>query len=120
MYNPYGSQEYRQQDVMYASPVHLVVMAYDVAINACEQKDFEKAVRAVTVLRDALNFDYAEVAVGLFRVYQWCLDCIRQENYHAAMRTLSELREAWAVVEKPQVVVPNAVMRTPMQVAVGA
>jgi flagellin-specific chaperone FliS len=119
MYNPYGSQEYRQQDVMYASPVHLVVMAYDVAINACEQKDFERAIRAVSVLRDALNFDYAEVAVGLFRVYQWCLDCIRREDYPMAMKTLRELREAWAIVEKPQPI-PSAVLRSPARVAIGA
>jgi len=100
MYNAYGKQEYRTNDVMGANPVHLVVMAYDVAINACETHDFAKATKAVTVLRDALNFDYAEVATGLFKLYQWCLDCIRQEDYSSAERTLRELRHAWAVVEK--------------------
>ncbi|MCL4559618.1 MAG: flagellar protein FliS [Chloroflexi bacterium] len=93
-------QEYRQQDVMGASPIRLVVMAYDLAIQACEQKDFEQATRAITVLRDALNFDYPEVSVGLFRIYQWCLDCIRQENFGDARETLRELRDAWSVTEK--------------------
>ncbi|NLG70886.1 MAG: flagellar protein FliS [Chloroflexi bacterium] len=106
LYPNYRAQEYRQQDVMGASPVHLVVMAYDVAILACEQKNFEKAVRAVTVLRDALNFDYADVATGLFRIYQWCLDCIRQEDYASAAKTLRELREAWAEVEKRMTAAP--------------
>ena len=67
----YRSQEYRNQDVMGASPIRLVVMAYNLAINACEQQDFTRATKAISVLRDALNFDYPEVSVGLFRLYQW-------------------------------------------------
>jgi flagellin-specific chaperone FliS len=85
---------------MGASPIHLVVMAYDLAITACEKQDFARATKAISVLRDALNFDYAEASVGLFRLYQWCLDCIRQGDYHSALTTLRELREAWSTVEK--------------------
>lgn len=96
----YRTQEYRTQDVMGASPIRLVVMTYDVAINACETQDFIRATKAVGLLRDALNFDYAEVAVGLFNLYQWCLDCIRQGDYASALQTLRELRGAWATVEK--------------------
>lgn len=97
---PFRSQEYRQQDVLGASPLRLVVMAYDLAIQSCERKDFEKATRAISVLRDALNFEYQDVALGLFRVYQWCLDCIRQGDYSTASSTLKELREAWMQTEK--------------------
>jgi flagellin-specific chaperone FliS len=96
----YGTQEYRNQDVMGASPIHLVVMTYDLAITACEQEDFTRATKAVSLLRDALNFDYAETSMGLFRLYQWCLDCIRQGDYPSALQTLRELREAWATVER--------------------
>jgi flagellin-specific chaperone FliS len=98
--NAYRSQEYLQQEVMGASPIRLVVMAYDVAITACEQKDFTRATNAISVLRDALNFDYGDVAVGLFRLYQWCLDCIRQGDYDGCLQILKELRESWAMVEK--------------------
>ncbi len=97
---PYRSQEYRQQDVLGASPLRLVVMAYDLAIQSCERKDFEKATRSISVLRDALNFEYQDVALGLFRVYQWCLDCIRQGDYNSAKNALSELRNAWVQTEK--------------------
>lgn len=97
---PFRNQEYRQNDVLGASPLRLVVMAYDLAIQSCERKDFEKATRAISVLRDALNFEYQDVALGLFRVYQWCLDCIRQEDYHSAISALSELRDAWVQTEK--------------------
>lgn len=96
----YQHNEYRNQDVMGASPLRLVIMAYNLAINACEQKDFTRATKAITVLRDALNFDYPEVSVGLFRLYQWCLDCIRQGDYNSAHHTLVELRDAWAQGEK--------------------
>ena len=96
----YRTQEYRQQDVMGASPLRLVLMAYDLAIRSCEQKDFTRATKSITVLRDALNFDYPEVSTGLFRLYQWCLDCIRQGDYTSAMNSLKELREAWAQAEK--------------------
>ncbi|MGB9521205.1 MAG: flagellar export chaperone FliS [Anaerolineales bacterium] len=95
----YGTQQYRTQDVLGATPLHLVVMAYDVAIVACEKGDYERATKAISLLRDALNFDYAEAAGGLFRLYQWCLDCIRQGDYQSALQTLKELREAWATVE---------------------
>lgn len=98
--NTYQHNEYRNQDVMGASPIRLVIMAYNLAIKGCEQKDFARATKAITVLRDALNFDYPEVSVGLFRLYQWCLDCIRQGDYQTAARTLGELRDAWAVGEK--------------------
>lgn len=97
---PFRSQEYRQHDVLGASPIRLVVMAYDLAIQSCERKDFEKATRAISVLRDALNFEYQDVALGLFRLYQWCLDSIRQGDYKSAISALTELRDAWVQTEK--------------------
>jgi flagellin-specific chaperone FliS len=101
MYQAYfRTQEYRQQDILGASPIRLVVMAYDVAIQGCEAKDFERSVKAISVLRDALDFEYKEVAVGLFRVYQYCLDCLRKGDYATAMSNLKELREAWVLTEK--------------------
>jgi flagellin-specific chaperone FliS len=92
--------QYRQHDVMGASPIRLVVMAYDLAIRACDQKDFPTAIKAISALRDALDYNYAEVAAGLLRLYNWSLDCIRQGDYESAKRTLVELRDAWATVEK--------------------
>ena len=98
----YRNQEYRQQEVMGASPVHLVVMAYDLAIKACDVKDFEKAVKVISALRDALDFEYPEVSIGLFRLYQFCLDSLRQGDYAGTRNILKELRDAWAVAEKRQ------------------
>ena len=96
----YRAQEYRNQELVGASPLHLVVMAYDLAIRACEQQDFEKSVRTITVLRDTLDFDYPDVSVGLFRLYQYCLDSIRSSDYSAALSVLRELRDAWRATER--------------------
>jgi flagellin-specific chaperone FliS len=100
MYTAYGASQYKKVDVENASPVHLVVMAYDLAIRACDKKDFETAAKAVDALRSALDFDYAEVAGGLLALYQWVMDCLRARDFDAAKATLSELRDAWVTVEK--------------------
>jgi flagellin-specific chaperone FliS len=92
--------QYREQEVLGSSPVHRIVMAYDVAIQSCEQKNLVRASQAISLLRDSLNFDYGDAALGLFRLYQWCLDSIRANNYPEALKILRELREAWATVEK--------------------
>ncbi len=94
------SQEYRKQEVMGATPLRLVIMAYDLAIRSCDQEDFETAVKAVSGLRDALDYDYADVALNLLSLYQWILDRLRKGDYAEARKNLVELRDAWMTVEK--------------------
>ncbi len=100
MYQGTYHKQYRQQEVMGASPLRLVIMTYDLAIRACEQKDFAKAIQTISALRDALDLDYPEVSTGLFRLYQWCMDCIRKNDYASASATLVELRGAWVTTEQ--------------------
>lgn len=97
MYNQ--SHAYRKQEVLSASPLHLVIMAYDLAIRSCDQKDMATALKAVSALRDALDYNYAEIAMNLLSLYNWCLDCIRKQEYTQAKQTLIELREAWVTIE---------------------
>ncbi len=97
MYNQ--SHAYRKQEVLSASPLHLVIMAYDLAIRSCDQKDMATALKAVSALRDALDYNYAEIAMNLLSLYNWCLDCIRKQEYKQAKQTLVELREAWVTIE---------------------
>ena len=104
----YRNQEYRQQDVMGASPLRLVIMAYDLAIRSCEVKDFEKATKAITVLRDALNFDYPEVSMGLFRIYQWRWITSAPAIMPPPRKALVELRDAWKVTEQRLTARPQA------------
>jgi len=118
----YQSSQYRQQDVLGATPIHLVVMAYDVAIRACEKNDFEKAAKTIGLLQNALDFDYPEVSLGLFRLYQWCLECLRRGDFGSAASTLLELRAAWRKAELSLSAVPTqtVVPQFPVQVTAAA
>jgi flagellin-specific chaperone FliS len=113
MYQEAYRNKYKQQDVMSASPLRLVIMTYDLAIRACEQQDFVKAIKTISALRDTLDLDYPDVALGLFRLYQWCLDCIRKGDYASAITTLSELRSAWAATEQTIVARQTATNTSP-------
>jgi flagellin-specific chaperone FliS len=113
MYQTTYHNQYRKQDVMSASPLRLVIMTYDLAIRACEQQDFAKAAKTISALRDALDLDYPEVSVGLFRLYQWCLECIRKSDYASAITTLTELRSAWAATEQTIAAKQSRVNTTP-------
>jgi flagellin-specific chaperone FliS len=114
MYNQ--SHAYRKQEVLSATPLHLVIMAYDLAIRSCDQKDMATALKAVSGLRDALDYNYAEIAMNLLSLYNWCLDCIRKQEFAQAKQTLVELREAWITIEnqmnapKPQVIATGVSM----------
>ena len=95
-----GVQQYRVQSVESASPVRLVVMALDAAIVACEKQDLARGTHVVSTLRDALNFDEKEAAMGFFRLYQWVLECMRHDEWVETQSVLRDLREAWSEVER--------------------
>ena len=99
MQNDLGRKRYHKDEIMGADPVRLIAMVYDFAIEACEQKDFNRAMKTLSMLRNTLDHDYSEIAVGLFGLFQWCLECIRREDYDDALVTLRELRESWGNVE---------------------
>jgi flagellin-specific chaperone FliS len=113
MYQETYHRKYKQQDVMSASPLRLVIMTYDVAIRACEQQDFAKATKTISALRDTLDLNYPDVSLGLFRLYQWCLDCIRKGDYVSAITTLTELRGAWVTTEQTITARQSSVKTTP-------
>lgn len=82
---------------MTASPIERVIMVYDVALTACSQEDIERALRAVSVLRQALDWEAApELAPRLQAIYEFCEECIREKDYATAASLLRELREGWA------------------------
>ena len=113
MYQAAYTNSYKQQEVISASPLHLVIMAYDLAIRSCERKDFDKAITTISALRDCLDLDYPEVSNGLYSLYQWCMDCIRKGDYASASNILSELRGAWAATEKSIVAKNSTVSSVP-------
>lgn len=86
---------YQRTQVLGASPMQLVLMVYDLALSGCGRRDETRARRAVTELIAGLNFDYEEVAVSLFRLYEYCLGAIRSGDFEEASKILNALKGAW-------------------------
>ncbi|MFC1564106.1 flagellar protein FliS [candidate division KSB1 bacterium] len=80
---------------MSLDPIPLLVKVYDYIILNCKMKNIDKATKGLVELISALNFDYQEVSLGLFRLYQFCLDSIKQNNFDDAIKILEGLRESW-------------------------
>jgi flagellin-specific chaperone FliS len=91
-----GIAAYRQNQVNLASPGELLIKVYDLGIGACARGDAEQARAVLIELINSLNFTQNSVAVGLLRLYNYCLDMIRQEKFDEPKRILNELRETWA------------------------
>jgi len=95
------TQTYRMNQIAGASPLDLLIMAYDAALASCGQKDLARLTKAIGVLRDALDYSYdADVALGFFRLYQYIGDLGRQSKYDEAADLLRELRDAWAQIRE--------------------
>ncbi len=90
------SNTYLEQEINTLNPVQLLIKAYDAGIAACNRKDEPKASAVLVELIDSLNFDYAEIANSLFRLYDFCIREIKHGNFDATLKILKELRETWA------------------------
>ena len=86
---------YQTSQILGASPMRLILIAYDVGLAACGRRDAERASRAINELIAALNFDYEEIALGLFRLYEYCLSRVRTGSFDEAAEILRHLKEAW-------------------------
>ena len=86
---------YRTNEIMTASPAALIAFLYDQAIIGCKQKDMDRVSKAIVELIDSLNFDYKEISVGLFRLYEFSLREVKQEKYDVALKIFTELRQVW-------------------------
>ena len=92
---PGAYQDYRAQQVLGASPMQLILMLYEIAIVSCERRDAERACKALTELISALNFDYEDISVGLFRLYEYCHWEVRRGQFAPAAGILRRLKESW-------------------------
>jgi flagellin-specific chaperone FliS len=87
--------QYRTQQVMSASPMQLVLQLYDLAITGCESRNAERASAPIRELIGALNFEIDQIAVDLFRLYEYCLWEIRRQRFADASDILRRLRDTW-------------------------
>ena len=91
-------QRYRQLQVETASPLQRTLMVYDVALVGCQQHDLKRTTDALNVLRNSLDMEQGEVAVGFYRLYQYCADLVREGKFDEAAGILRELVDAWVQV----------------------
>ena len=93
------SNAYLEQEIMTLNPVQLLIKAYDAGITACNRREESKVSTVLVELIDSLNFDYAEIANSLFRLYDYCMREIKRGNFDITIKILKELRETWVQVQ---------------------
>lgn len=91
---------YLKQKVLSASPEQLVSYIYDVVLVACERKDQERALRGLSGLIRALNFDYKDVAVPMYQLYQYCVEKARNKEFDEVESLIRGLKMAWVEAMK--------------------
>ncbi len=87
---------YRKEQLTNLSPVQVINKLLEVAIRACKQGDKRLALRAITELILALNFEHKEIALGFFRLYDYCKQRIHSGDMDEAIFVLEDLRATWA------------------------
>ena len=92
---PNAYRQYREQQILSATPMQLLLMVYDEAIDSCEARDKQRAGRAISELIGSLNFDAGEIARDLFRLYEYCLFEIRRNRFPEAVTIFRRLKQAW-------------------------
>jgi flagellin-specific chaperone FliS len=91
-----AAKKYRNEQLLNLTPVQVIDKLYRISINACRTNDTVLAKRAINELIVGLNFEHEEIAVGLFRLYEYCKYCIRKGKMNDAVVVLEELRATWA------------------------
>jgi flagellin-specific chaperone FliS len=87
---------YLEQEVFGWSPEQLILKTYDVFLSAYRRHDVVRMNRALLQLIDALNFEAGEIAVRLYRLYEYCQRCLWERRYEEAATIIQGLRDAWA------------------------
>ena len=98
--NDLEKDPYLKQKVLSASPEQLVSYIYDVVLVACQRKDQERALRGLSGLIRALNFDYKDVAVPMYQLYQYCMEKARKKEFDEVESLIQGLKTAWAEAMK--------------------
>ena len=91
-----GINQYTNNTIMNATPEELILRIYDFLIVQLRKEDASKSNRAINELIASLNFEYQEASEGLFRLYQYCLDCTYAGKYGEALEIIEGLRESWS------------------------
>jgi len=89
-------QAYRREEFSHLTPEQMIYRVMSLGVQGCRKEDRTQAVRAVNALILALDFKYRDVAMGLFRLYDYTKTCIYARRFDEAGGILEELRATWA------------------------
>ncbi len=89
-------ETYRREEFLHLTPEQVVHKLMTLGVQGCRKEDKTQAVRAVNALILALDFKYGDVAMGFFRLYDYCKSCIYKSDFGSAITILDELRATWA------------------------
>ncbi len=87
---------YRTNSVLGLTPGELLIKMYDIAVVALMAGDGQKGARVISEFIDTLDFEQGAIAMGLFRLYRYCMEEIKKGEYEVPTRILRELRDTWA------------------------
>ena len=87
----------------------LILKMYDLFIVSVKRNDITKGSKVLIELMSALNFEYEEVSVRLYRLYEYCQRCIFQKKLDEALHIITELRNTWAKTFKLEEETNNSV-----------
>jgi flagellar protein FliS len=102
-----AGRRYAEEQINGLTPVELLVRVYDVGIASCDRQDRDRLSRTLVELISALNFEHRDVAVGLFRLYTYCLREAKRGQFDAVRPILVELRDSWSAAAKSVPAVPR-------------
>ncbi len=96
--NKNRANKYLINDILDASPQKLLIKIFDFAIAQSKNGNLEKTNKALMELISALRFDNEEVSqisIGLKKLYEFCQEQMRKQNYDIVVKILTELRQSW-------------------------
>jgi flagellin-specific chaperone FliS len=93
----YATAAYISTQAREMTPQQILLELYDFAVAGCVARDARKASAAVVELIAALDFNYEDIAGGLYRLYEYSLREIKADRFDSARKILSELRDTWRI-----------------------
>ena len=100
-----AANQYLMKEIMEAPQEKLLIKVYDFAILNCQRHNLAKTNKALQVLIDALRYDdegAREISTGLFKLYQFCQEQMREGDYEIVYKILTDLKQSWQSVFNKQ------------------
>jgi flagellin-specific chaperone FliS len=91
----YATNAYAAAQTQSLTPPQILLQLYDFAIAGCVARDGRKASAALVELIAALDFNYEDIAGGLYRLYDYALREVKAGRFDQPLRILRDLRETW-------------------------